>query len=112
MPSIQVKVDFSNGTIRIGSTIEDRHIRSVPPARATRAIKYIAPFAHHSPHGVFIWLSIDPADEIKQPVVERAASIHLEIDPAVQPLDHFKHLGSPVVDDQVIGTQTCQLRMR
>ncbi len=105
-------MDFRNGPVRNGSPIKDRHPRSVPPTRAARPVEHIPASTYDPPHGAVIWHAFDPADKIEQPVIKRAASIHLKIDPAVQPFDNFKNLGCPVVHDKIVRAYPSQLRMR
>ena len=112
MPPAQVKVDFGNCAVTVCSTVENGHFRCVPPARTARAIKHFAAFPDDAPHGAIEWSSLDRAQKVEQPVIERAASFHLKINPAIQPLDHLKHLGRSPINDQVIGTQSAELWMR
>lgn len=112
MAPAQVKIYFSDRSVPVGRAVKDRHVGCVPPTRSARAIEHVPSPSHDPPHYPLKRHGFDRPDKVQQPVIKRAPTIHLKIDPAIQPLNYFKNLGRSPFNNEVIGTQSSELRMR
>ena len=106
-----MEVDFGNRTVALRRSIKNRHIRRIPPTRSTRSIEHVPACTHDSPHRALEWLAVDRPNKIEEPVIERTAAFHLNINSAVQPFDYLEHLARASLDYQIIRPDAAQLRM-